>query len=50
MEERFNISLTQAELNTVLAAMADMPFKVAQPIINRIVEDFNAQQPEVELE
>ena len=33
----------QDQLNTILGALAELPFKVAQPIINKIVEDFNKQ-------
>lgn len=41
--QTFVMELTQDQINTVLSALAELPFKVAQPIINKIVEDFNKQ-------
>lgn len=48
MKEKFDLEFTQDELNTILAALAELPFKTVQPIINSIVEQFNAQVPQPE--
>lgn len=38
MEEKtFNFNFTEAETNLVLSALAELPFRVAQPLINKIV-------------
>lgn len=48
MKEKFVLEFTQDDLNTILGALAELQFKVAQPIINNIVEQFNAQMPKAE--
>ena len=42
-KQTFVIEFDQDQLNVILGALAELPFKVAQPLINKIVEDFNKQ-------
>lgn len=39
----FNISFTQEELNVIINALSELPFKHAQPLIAKLVKDFNSQ-------
>jgi hypothetical protein len=39
----FNMSFTQEELNTIINALSELPFKHAQPLISKLVKDFNSQ-------
>ena len=44
-----NTTLTQDELNLVLNGLAELPFKLSQPLIARLAKEFNEQSKEVEL-
>ena len=39
----FNISFTQEELNVVINVCAELGFRHAQPLIAKLVKDFNSQ-------
>lgn len=42
---------TNEELNIILAGLSELPFKVSQPMINRLVSEFKEQtEPKVEAE
>ena len=43
MEQKFDFKFTQAEVNVILAALAERPFKDVQALINQIITGFNAQ-------
>ncbi|CAB4174120.1 hypothetical protein UFOVP961_24 [uncultured Caudovirales phage] len=36
----YSLSFTQDELNIIINALGELPFKIAQPIIARMVKDF----------
>lgn len=38
--QKYNMSFTQDELNTIIGALSDIPFKVAQPLITKMIKDF----------
>jgi len=38
--QKYSMSFTQDELNTIIAALSDMPFKVAQPLITKMIKEF----------
>ena len=38
--QKYSMSFTQDELNTIIAALSEMPFKVAQPLITKMIKDF----------
>lgn len=37
----YSLSFTQDELNTIINALSELPFKVSQPLIARMIKDFN---------
>lgn len=43
MIETFEINLTFDELNAILAGLAELPFKVAQPVIQKLVDQYKEQ-------
>lgn len=45
MEQKFDFKFTQVEVNMILTALADRPFKEVQGLITQVVNDFNAQVP-----
>lgn len=48
MNEKFNYTLEHAEVNTILAALSELPYKVASPLIQKIVEQYNGQLPKAQ--
>ena len=38
--QKYSMSFTQDELNTIIAALSEMPFKVSQPLITKMIKDF----------
>jgi hypothetical protein len=38
--QKYSMSFTQDELNTIITALSEMPFKVAQPLITKMIKDF----------
>ena len=34
------MSFTQDELNMIIAALSELPFKVSQPLISKMIKDF----------
>ena len=43
--KNFNLSLTVDQLNVIMAALGELPFKVSNDLIQAIVKQFNEQQP-----
>ena len=41
--KNFVFELTQEEVNVVLSGLAELPFKISQPIINKVVEEYRKQ-------
>ena len=48
MDKKFTFELTEADVNVILSALAEGPFKVVQPVIAILVNSFNAQNPRAE--
>lgn len=44
MEKTFTFTLSEQETNLVLGALAEMPFKLSNSLIQKLVESANAQQ------
>ena len=42
-ERRFNLSLTEQEINTVLRGLAELPLKESQPVYGVIMQQAQAQ-------
>lgn len=42
-ERRFNLSLTEQEINTVLQGLSELPMKVSQPVYSTIMQQAQAQ-------
>ena len=38
--EQYKLSFTQEELNIIIAALSEMPFKVSQPLISKMIKEF----------
>jgi len=36
----YQMSFTQEELNIIVAALSELPFKVSQPLISRMIKEF----------
>ena len=43
--KNFNLSLTVDQLNVIMAALGELPFKTSNELIQIIVKQFNEQQP-----
>ena len=41
----FNLSLTVDQLNVIMAALGELPFKTSNELIQEIVKQFNEQRP-----
>ena len=41
--KKFIFELTQEEINNILGGLAELPFKVSQPLINKLVEEYRKQ-------
>ena len=39
-QQQYSMSFTQEELNTIIAALSEMPFKVSQPLISKMIREF----------
>jgi hypothetical protein len=39
------LELTVQQLNTIMTALGELPFKVSNDIVQEIVKQFNEQQP-----
>ena len=50
MEKTFKFEFTQNEVNVLLTALAERPFKEVQPLITKVVGDFNSQVTPVPVE
>jgi hypothetical protein len=49
--KKYSMSFTQDELNMIIAALSELPFKVSQPLISKMIKDFadiNAAEPVAE--
>jgi hypothetical protein len=49
--KQYSMSFTQDELNMIIAALSELPFKVSQPLISKMIKDFaeiNASEPVAE--
>lgn len=44
----YKFELTVEEVNIILASLSELPFKVASPVIDKIVKQANAQKPNPE--
>ena len=38
--KQYSMSFTQDELNMIIAALSELPFKVSQPLISKMIRDF----------
>jgi hypothetical protein len=38
--KQYNMSFTQDELNMIIASLSELPFKVSQPLISKMIKDF----------
>jgi hypothetical protein len=38
--KQYSMSFTQDELNMIIAALSELPFKVSQPLISKMIKDF----------
>ena len=38
--KQYSMSFTQDELNIIIAALSELPFKVSQPLISKMIKDF----------
>jgi len=38
--QKYSMSFTQDELNTIISALSEIPFKIAQPLITKMIKDF----------
>ena len=38
--KNYSMSFTQNELNMIIAALSELPFKVSQPLISKMIKDF----------
>lgn len=47
---KYNIEFTPEELQIVANAIGEMPFRIAQPLMNSIQNQVNAQQAQPEFE
>lgn len=45
---KYSIEFTPEELQAVANAIGEMPFRIAQPLMNTIQQQVNAQQAEFE--
>lgn len=39
-QQQYSMSFTQEELNTIIAALSELPFKVSQPLISKMIREF----------
>lgn len=46
--QTFTLNLTVQQLNTIMAALGELPFKVSNDLIQEVLSQFNAQQPVAE--
>lgn len=44
MAKQFNLEFTEQELNILLGGLAELPFRVSNELINKIVTQVKAQQ------
>jgi len=44
----FNLTLTLPQLNSVMAGLGELPFKISNELIQEIVRQFNEQQTTAE--
>jgi hypothetical protein len=49
-DKTITISLTVAEINVILAALVEQPFKIASPLVGKITQEAQAQLATVEEE
>lgn len=49
MDKQFTFELSEAEVNTILGALSELPFKVSQSIIAKLVNTFNVQNRKSEV-
>lgn len=47
---KYNLEFSPEELNAIANAIAEMPYKIAQPLMNTIQEQVNQQQQQPEFE
>lgn len=47
---KYNIEFTPDELQAVANAVAEMPYRIAQPLMENIQQQVNAQQAQPEFE
>ena len=47
---KYNIEFTPDELQAIANAIGEMPFRIAQPLMNSIQNQVSAQQPQPEFE
>lgn len=45
MEKQFKLTLTEQELNTVVAALNELPIKVGLQVLQNIIQQANNQEP-----
>ena len=38
--KQYSMRFTQDELNMIIAALSELPFKVSQPLISKMIKDF----------
>jgi len=41
----FTLKLTVQQLNTIMSALGELPFKISNDLIQEILSQFNSQQP-----
>lgn len=41
MEKTFKFEFTESETNTILSALTELPFKVSNPVIQKIIAEAN---------
>jgi len=43
--QTFTLNLTVQQLNTIMAALGELPFKVSNDLIQEVLSQFKSQQP-----
>lgn len=38
--KQYSMNFTQDELNMIIAALSELPFKVSQPLISKMIKEF----------